>query len=392
MSSDAPKKAATLGIHAGMPEPELGAPVVPPLVQSATFYGGLGEDASSIIYTRHGNNPNQAQVARKIAALEGTESAVVLGSGMAAVAMTILAHVEAGEHIVASRHVYGPTKALLTDELPRRGIETTFVDDPADGDEWAGAVRPETTLLYLEVPTNPTLRIFDPRIPAAVGQERGIPLAADVTFASPINFRGAQWGIDAVIHSATKYLGGHSDLIVGAVAGSEATIDRVKRMMKLYGPSPDPHTAWLLDRGLRTLDLRVRRHNENALRLARFLERRPEVETVHHPGLESHPDHALAAQLLDGFGGMLSFVLRGGGDAADRFVRSVEIAGLAPSLGGVETLVCLPRFTSHILLSAPEREALGIPDGFVRMSVGIEDPEDLERDVERALEGLGDRS
>jgi len=388
MSRDTTHRPATLGIHAGMPEPEPGAPVVPPLVQSATFYGGMGEDAASILYTRHGNNPNQAQVGRKIAALEGTESAVVLGSGMAAVAMTLLAHVEAGGHIVSSRHIYGPTKALLTDELTRRGIATTFVDDPADEDEWRGALRDETALLYLEVPTNPTLRIFDPRVPARVGHERAIPLAADVTFASPVNFRGAEWGVDAVIHSATKYLGGHSDLIVGAVAGSKATIARVKTMMKLYGPSPDPHTAWLLDRGLRTLDVRVRKHNENALRLARFLEGRPQVARVHHPGLESHPDHELAKELLDGFGGMLSFVLAGGAEAADQFARALRVAGLAPSLGGVETLVSLPRFTSHILLSAAEREALGIPDGFVRMSVGIEDPADLESDIEQALEGL----
>lgn len=375
---------ATRGVHAGAPERRVGAPVVPPLVQSSTFLGGWGEDASELLYTRYGNNPNQEQVGKKIAALEGTEAALLLASGMAAIAMPLLSQLDHGDHVIASRYLYGATLALLGEELPRRGIETTFVDPDIDGC-WSSALRENTRALVLEVPTNPTLRIFDPRIPAAVARERKIMLLVDATFASPVNMQCADLGVTAVVHSATKYLGGHSDLIAGVVAGSDELIRGVRDMMKIYGPSPDPHTAWLLDRGLRTLEMRVQKHNTNALELAALLEGRPEVEVVHYPGLASHPDHALASELMTGFGGMLSFVLRGGGDAADAFASALELAMVAPSLGGVETLLSQPRFTSNLHQTPDERMALGIPDGFIRLSVGIEDPADLAADLERGL-------
>jgi len=377
---------STRSIHAGLPPPVPGEAVVPPLVQSATYFWGSPDDPGELRYSRYGNNPNQTIVAEKVAALEGTEAALVLGSGMGATAMTILALTRTGDHVVASRHLYGATKALLETELPRRGVSTTFVDPDGAG-SWREAIRPRTRLLFLEIPTNPTLRVFDPAPVAELAREKGLVFAVDATFASPVNLRMAEHGADAVIQSATKYLGGHSDLVAGTVAGSRDLIEEIREMMKLYGPALDPHAAWLLERGIRTLPLRVARQNETALGLARWLEARDEVERVLHPGLESHPDHEVAARLLDGPGGMLSLILNGGGEAADRFQRGLELAMVAPSLGGVETLVSQPRHTSHAHVPAEERRALGIPDGFVRVSVGVEDLDDLQDDFARAFEG-----
>jgi len=373
---------ATIGVHGGGGDRTPGTPVVPPITQSATFHWATPEDGE-LLYSRYGNNPNQLQVAARVAALEGTEAAVALASGMGATAMTLLALLETGDHIVASSRLYGATHSLLAKEFPRRGIETTFVDPDEGG--WADAFRAETKVVFIEIPTNPTLRILDPRPIVALAHERGAKIVCDATFASPVNFRAASVGIDAVIQSATKYLGGHSDLIAGVVAGSSELMDRVIGMARLYGPALDPHAAWLLDRGIRTLEVRVRRHNENAHAVAVWLESRPEVARAIYPGLASHPDHELASELLDGFGGMVSVVLAGGGDAADRFVRRLRIAIPAPSLGGVETLVSQPRHTSHAGLSREEREAQGIPDGFVRLSIGIENVEDLIADFERGL-------
>ena len=378
--------AATLGIHGaerGNRQP--GQPVVAPIVQSATFHWATPDDGE-LLYSRYGNNPNQREVARKIAALEGTETAVALGSGMAATAMTFLALTRGGDHIVASSYLYGATRTLLRDELPRRGVETTFVDPDVDGG-WREALRPNTRVIHLELPTNPTLRMFDPRPIAQLAEDEGITLTCDATFGSPVNFRAADAGIDVVIHSATKYLGGHSDLIAGVVAGSRDVIAEVTRLSRLYGPALDPHTAWLLDRGLRTLDARMERHNQNALALAEWFSEQPGVERTIYPGLPSHPDHAVASELMAGYGGMVSIVLADGGEGANGFMAALELALVAPSLGGVETLVSQPRYTSHVGLSLEERNAAGIPDGFVRISVGIETLEDLIADFSQALDG-----
>ena len=377
---------ATIGIHAGSPEPVSGAPVVLPVVQSATFFGGTGEPASQLLYSRHGNNPNQALVGEKMAALEGAEEGLLLSSGMSAIAMTVLAALPEGGHVVSSRHLYGATRALLEDELPKRGITTTLIEPESKAD-WEGALTPQTGVLFLEVPTNPTLRVFDPRVPAEIARDREILLAVDATFASPVNIRFTDLGVGAVIHSATKYLGGHSDLVAGVVSGSSGLIERVRGMMKLYGPAPDPHTAWLLDRGLKTLQVRVAQHNQNAMELAHWFLGRRGVAGVHYPGLPGHPDHDVASEIMAGFGGMLSIELAGGGTAADAFAAGLELALLAPSLGGVETLVSQPRHTSHIHFSEAMRVGLGIPDGFVRISVGLEDVEDLKADFGRALAG-----
>lgn len=381
-----PRGTSTVAIHGGRPGPEPSAPVIPPIVQSATFFGGRSPD-EELLYTRYGNNPNQSLLARKIAELEGMEAAVGLGSGMAATAMTLLALAGDGGHVVASRYLYGTTSSLLAGELPRRGIDTTFVD-PDDGDSWRSAMRSDTRVIFLEVPTNPTLRVFDPRPLADLAREGGARLVMDATFASPINLRAVELGVDVIIHSATKYLGGHSDLVAGVVAGPRDVMNEVTRLMRLYGPALDPWGAWLLDRGIRTLELRIARHNANALGLARWLEEQPQVERVIYPGLPSHPDHELAREILGGFGGMVSFVLRGGGAAADRFVEGLSLAMVAPSLGGVETLVSQPRYTSHVGLDAGERARAGIPDGFVRVSVGVEDLDDLLADFARALDAL----
>ncbi|MEQ8329096.1 MAG: PLP-dependent aspartate aminotransferase family protein [Longimicrobiales bacterium] len=382
-----PQRPATLGIHAGELPRAPGEPVVAPVVQSATFHWA-GPDDGELLYSRYGNNPNQVSLARKLAALEGTPAAVALGSGMAATAMTLLALTRSGDHIVAASRLYGATQVLLRDELPRRGVETSFVV-PDHGRGWREALRPNTRVVYIEIPTNPTLRVMDPRPLAKLCKERGIVLVCDATFGSPVNFRAVDHGIDVAIHSATKYLGGHSDLIAGVVAGSRALVEEVTRVARLYGPALDPHTAWLLDRGIRTLDVRMQRHNENGMALARWFEQRPEVSQVLYPGLESHPDHAHATRMFEGFGGMVGIVLRGGGAAADRFVRALTVAMAAPSLGGVETLVSQPRHTSHAGVSPAERKAQGIPDGFVRISVGIEAAEDLQADFARALHASG---
>ncbi len=358
---------------------------MPPLVQSATYFGGWHDATLALRYTRYGNNPNQVEVGEKVAALEGTEAALALGSGMAATAMTFLALARAGDHIVSSRQIYGATFGLMQGELTRRGITVDFVD-PANPRNWRTALKANTRLLFFEAVTNPTLRVHDPRPLVRLAQECGLPLVMDSTFASPVNLRGAELGVDVMIHSATKYLGGHSDLIAGVVCGSTDIIDEVRRMATLYGPALDPHAAWLLARGIRTLPVRVAQHNANALALAEWLEAQDGVRAVVYPGLPSHPDHEVAAEIMDGFGGMLSIVLEGGGQAANAFCRALRVALYAPSLGGVETLVSQPRFTSHVNATDQERASLGIPLGFVRVSVGIEDVADLQRDFAQALE------
>ena len=375
---------ATHAVHAGQPEVRPGRPIVAPIVRSSTFHWAGPGDGVDLRYSRYGNNPNQLSVAAKIAALEGTESALALASGMAAISMTLLAVTGTGDHIVASRHLYGATHTLLAGELPRRGITTTLVD-PGDPGAWRAALTPDTRVVLVELPANPTLRVFDIAPARDAARSAGAMLAADMTFATPVNIRAREHGVDAIIHSATKYLGGHSDLIAGAVAGSAELIGRVTTMMKLYGGSIDPQTAWLLERGMRTLPARMERHNRSALALAQWFTGVNGVRRVIHPGLPSHPDHARATAMLDGYGGMLSIVLDGGGAAADRFCAGLSLAAAAPSLGGVETLVSQPRHTSHADLPPAEREALGIPDGFVRISVGLEDVEDLKADFSAAV-------
>ncbi len=383
--SDDPSTGAgpsTLAVHAGSPPRRVGEPLVPPLVSSATFFNAP-EPEGEVLYGRYANTEAHRRVAARIAALEGAEAGLVCGSGMAAVTLAILTFAGAGDHLVAADSLYGGTRVLLTRELPRLGIETTFVDPAGD---WAEAVRPETRLLYMEAPVNPTLRVPDPRPVAARAREHGVPLVMDATFATPVNFRPLRHGVDLVLHSGTKYLGGHSDLVAGVLAGTREAMEAARERLKSFGPNLDPHAIWLLERGLKTLAVRVERQNASALTLARWLARHPAVEAVHYPGLEAHPDHATARELFTGFGGMLAFVVRGGDDAAVGVMERFRLFAVAPSLGSVESLASMPRYTSHASMTAEERHAAGIADGFVRLSVGVEDAPDLQADLEQALE------
>ena len=372
---------STCAVHAGSGSREPNAPVVNPVVPSATFYTDA-VPVGEVKYTRYGTNPAHEALGERLAALENAEAAIALASGNAACMLSLLACVGVGDHVVAARSLYGGTLRILTRELPRLGIETTFVDLDSG---WAAAFRPNTRVLFVEVPVNPTLRVVDVRPLARLCHERGARLIVNATFATPINFRPLEHGADLVMHSATKYLGGHSDVTAGVVAGARDLVAEVREKLISFGPVLDPHAVWLLERGIKTLDVRVGRQNANALALAQWLQAHPAVARVNHPGLDTHPDRALVRELFDGTGGMLSFEVRGGDEAALAVLSRLELACVAPSLGSVETLVSMPRYTSHVSLSREERHALGVGDGFIRVSVGIEDVRDLIADFERAL-------
>jgi cystathionine beta-lyase/cystathionine gamma-synthase len=374
---------STLAIHGDGPARTVGEPVAPPIVQSSTFVAAQGPQ-DDVLYTRYGNNPNQLRVAERLARLEGAEAAIFLASGMGATALAHLAILQPGDHLLSSEWIYGGTRRLFVEEFDRLGIETSFVN-PDKRREWRAKLRKNTRAIFVESPTNPVMRLLDVGWLAILAKEEGIPLLVDSTFASPVNFRPLEHGADVVIHSATKYLNGHSDVIAGAVAGAEPFILEVRNKMRVWGQSIDPHTAWLIERGLKTLAVRVARQNETGQHVAAWLEQQPKVRRVHYPGLESHPDHAFAATVLGGFGGMVGLELTGGGRSADRFLRALRLIIHAPSLGGVESLVSEPRYTSHASMTADERAAAGIPDGFLRLSLGLEDADDLVADLARGL-------
>jgi cystathionine beta-lyase/cystathionine gamma-synthase len=293
---------------------------------------------------------------------------------MGATTCAMLALLRPGDHLVASSWLYGGTRQLLETEMTAMGIAVSFVN-PSEARSWRKALRNETRAFLLESPVNPTCRVVDLRTVARL----------DSTFASPVNFRPLEHGADVVLHSATKYLNGHHDVLAGVVAGTASYIEEVRRKMMVWGQAPDPFACWLLERGLKTLGVRVERQNANAMRLAEWCRERKEIRRVHYPGLPDHPDHRIARETFDGFGGMLAIELAGGGRAADRFIRRLRLILHAPSLGGVDSLASEPRYTSHAHLTAEQRTRLGIPDGFVRLSVGIEDADDLIADVEQAL-------
>jgi len=376
---------STRAIH-GIPhaKPEH-APVSTPIYQSSTFIHPIGS-TEEVRYTRYGNNPNQVQLAERLATLEGAEGAIFLASGMGATALAHMAVLRPGDHLLASKWIYGGTHRLLTQEFGKFGIEVTFVE-PDVPRNWRRNARATTRAIFVETPTNPLMRVLDLEPIAKFCEERGIALLVDSTFASPINFRPLEHGADAVIHSATKYLNGHSDIIGGVVAGSEPLVEEVRRLMQVWGQSPDPHATWLAERGLKTLAVRMERHNASGLAFARWAAEHPAVTSVHYPGLEQHPDHEIAARTLGGFGGMVGLTLESPA-SAEVVLRKLRIAQHAPSLGGVETLVSEPRFTSHASLTADERAGLGIPDGFIRVSLGLEDVQDIIADFEDAFSTL----
>ena len=374
---------STLSLHGGRDQHDADAPVVQPIVQSVNFTQEIGT-SEGLRYGRYGNNPNAEVVQRRIALLEGAEAGLVLASGMGATACALLALLRPGDHLLSSSWIYGGTHRLFTQEFVTMGIDVTLVD-PGESRGWRKRIRKQTRAIFLESPVNPTCRVVDLNSVRYLTKENGLALVVDSTFASPINFRPIEHGADVVIHSATKYLNGHHDVLSGVVLGTASYIEEVRQKMIVWGQAPDPFACWLLERGVKTLDVRVRRQNENAMRIAEWAETRKEIRKVHYPGLASHVDHELARSSLDGFGGMLALELAGGGKATERFIRRLKLVTHAASLGGVDTLVSEPRYTSHAHMSSDERARIGIPDGFLRFSIGIEDPDDLIADLGQAL-------
>jgi cystathionine beta-lyase/cystathionine gamma-synthase len=384
---------ATRAIHGGGPAPRVNQPVVPPVHLSSTFESkdideqvALEERKADTFYTRYGN-PTLSLAERVLADLEGAESAAVFGSGMAAITTSLLAFLKAGDHAVFQREIYGGVHRFASEILPSYGVSVSWFD-ATDPDGVEAALRENTRAIYLESPTNPTLKLVDIEGVARTARGRGIPTFIDSTFASPFNTRPHELGIDAVLHSATKYLGGHSDLLAGGLAGNRGLVDRVKSHLRVLGGILDPHAAYLLLRGMKTLELRVSRHNENALAAARFLESHERVRAVHYPMLESHPQHELARRQMKGGGGVLSFEVAGGLEEAKRFANALELVRVAPSLGSVESLLSIPCLTSHAMLSPEQRRRAGIENGLVRIALGVESAEDLVADLGRALDAM----
>jgi cystathionine beta-lyase/cystathionine gamma-synthase len=373
-------------IHAGDPRPRIEGAVNVPIFQSSVFEFGGEDDYHDVRYIRLNNTPNHVALHWKIAVLEGGEAALVAGSGMAAISATLLSLLSHGDHILAHRSLYGGTYGLITKDLPALGIEHTFVDADDPG-SWEKELRPTTRAFYVETMTNPLFEVVDlPGVARFCSAHRLVSLI-DNTCASPVNYRPIEHGFDVVLHSATKYLNGHSDIVAGAAVGTSDRVAKIKRKLDHLGGTLDPHACFLLHRGLKTLALRVDHQNASALRVARFLEEHPAVSRVHYPGLESHARHARARSLFRGAGGVLSFELKGGVEAAKRFFARVELAVSAPSLGGVETLMTRPVTTSHAGVDAVERSKQGISDGLIRLSIGLEATEDLMADFSRALDG-----
>jgi methionine-gamma-lyase len=365
--------------------------VAPPIFQTATFRGDSAQDFADRasrprhpeFYTRYGN-PTLSQVESVLASLEGAQSALVTGSGMAAVSATVLALVSKGDHVLAQKNHYGGTLNLLNSFLPRFGVEVTQVDQ-TDTAAFEKAVRPNTKLILIETPSNPLMTLTDIAAVTRLARSRGITTLIDNTFATPINQRPLDLGIDLSFHSATKYFGGHSDLIAGAVMGSSESITKIWNAHVILGAALGPFDAWLMLRGLRTLSLRVRQHNENAMALAEFLKGHKAVKVVHYPGLKSHPQHELARKQMSGFGGMLTFEVNGGYEAADRFLSRIRLASRAASLGGIETLAVHPASNFLHYMTLEQAAKIGIAPGLLRISVGLEGKEDLIADFAQAL-------
>ncbi|HXO16500.1 MAG TPA: aminotransferase class I/II-fold pyridoxal phosphate-dependent enzyme [Steroidobacteraceae bacterium] len=382
--SESSMRIETKLVHAGEPLPRIAGAVQMPIFQSATYeYGGEGS-YHDVRYLRTNNTPSQLALHAKLAALENSQAALVTASGMAAISTTLLTVLSAGDHLLAQSCLYGGTHDLLTRDFPKFGLAVDFIDADRP-DSWPARLRPNTRAIYVEAMTNPLLEVADLNAVVEFARARGLVSIIDNTFASPINFRPIESGFDLSIHSATKYLNGHSDIVAGAVAGSAELIERIRHKANHLGGSLDPHAAFLLSRGLKTLALRVRYQNDSTLKIAQFLARHPAVARVNYAGLETHPRHVRARSLFAGFGGVLSFELKGPAGRADEFARKVRIPIVAPSLGGVHTLLTRPATTSHAGLAREDRLRLGISDALLRLSVGIEATEDLLEDFEQAL-------
>ena len=379
-----PGRLETRIVHAGEPKPRILGAVAMPIFQSAMFEYAGETDYHDLKYIRLNNTPNHTVLHAKLASLESAEAALVTASGMAAISTTLLSFLSAGDHVLAQSCLYGGTHDFLTRDFQSFGISYDFIDADDPG-SWDAKVRPETKVVYVETLTNPLLELADLEAIATFARSHGLVSIIDNTFATPVNFRPLEHGFDLSLHSCTKYLNGHSDIVAGAVMGRADLVDRIKHKLDHFGGSLDPHAAFLLHRGIKTLAVRVRYQNGSALEVAKFLESRPEVARVNYPGLASHRRHDRAKRLLAGFGGMLSFELKGGAAATKKFITATTLPIKAPSLGGVETLLTQPALTSHAGMSSEDRRKLGITDGLVRMSVGLEATEDIVEDFEKAL-------
>lgn len=377
------KRLETNLVHAGEHGSRLQGAVVQPIFQTAN-YQMAGEDAyDEVRYIRLNNSPNHRLLHARLAAIEGAEEALVAASGMAAITSTLLAFLGNGDHLLTHRSLYGGTQNFLDDDAPGLGVQHTPID-MADPRGWEAARRSNTRMIYVEGVSNPLMEVGDLEAVVRFARQHDLVSVIDNTFLTPVNFRPLDMGFDIVVHSATKYLNGHSDIVAGAVAGRRDNITRIRRRLNHLGGSLDPHACFLLERGMKTLALRVERQNQNALTLARFLERHKMVVKVQYPGLEKDAGHERAKRLFQGFGGMLSFYVQTA-EQARAFLANVRIPLHAPSLGGTESLVVQPSRSSHLGMPVADRERLGITDTLIRVSVGIEAVEELIEDFDRAL-------
>ncbi len=386
---------STRAIHAGEDRRRYADSITTPIVQTSTY---VFKDTKEIeAYTRGGKerfeygrygNPTEQVAQRRLAALEGAEDCVLFTSGMSAVTTTILALVRSGDHIVITDDAYKRTLEFCSSYLQRFGVGCTIVPF-GDYDALDAAVGENTRFIFSESPTNPYLNIFDLERLRAIARRHRVLTVIDSTFATPLNQRPLEWGVDIVIHSCTKYLGGHNDILAGAVLGRSELIEEIRALHKAVGGVIDAHCCWLLLRGLKTFALRVATQNETAMKVAAFLEGHPQVKRVYYPGLESHPHHAIAAAQMTGFGGVVTFDIKGGRATAKRFLDALKLCFIAPSLGGVETLITHPASVSYYSHTREERYALGITDTLIRLAVGIEDPDDITADLDRALKTAG---
>jgi cystathionine beta-lyase/cystathionine gamma-synthase len=369
-------------------------PLATPIYQTSTFEVTDNKEQvrateTDRFYTRYGN-PTHTVVENAIAQLEGTDAALLFSSGMAAITTSMLALVKAGDHIVAQRDIYGGVTKFLSQWLPKLGVEATFVDTN-DIEQHERAIRPNTKIVHVESPTNPTVRVVDLERIAVLARKHRLISTIDSTFATPINCRPAEWGIDLVLHSGTKYFGGHADLICGIATGRRELIDQIHHVRTTLGCCMDPHAAFLLLRGIKTLAVRVERQNESALKVAEFLSRHPKVTRVHYPMLKGHPQYELARKYLAGAGGVLSFEVDGSGEDACQVVEALNLFTLAPSLGGVDSLVTIPVLTSHAMIDPELRRKMGVTEQMIRLSVGVENVDDLIADLEKGLAVLSRR-
>ncbi|MGZ4733422.1 MAG: trans-sulfuration enzyme family protein [Terriglobales bacterium] len=380
--------AETEAVRGGTDLHKKNGPLATPIYQTSTFEVTDSDQqvratSTDMFYTRYGN-PTHTVAEKAIAELEGADAALLFASGMNAITTSILSLLKSGDHVVAQRDIYGGATKFFSQWLPKLGIETTFVDT-VEYDQHARAIQPNTKLLYLESPTNPVLRVVDLRKVTALARQHNLITFIDSTFATPINLRPADFGIDLIMHSGTKYYAGHADLICGIVAGRQDLIETIHETRTTLGGAMDPHAAWLLLRGIKTLAVRVQRQNDNALRVAQFLAQHAKVHRVHYPFVEGHPQRALAMEQMQGGGGVLSFEVDGSGEDARRLSEALHLFTLAPSLGGVESLVTIPVLTSHGMISPEHRQKMGVTEQLIRLSVGIENADDLIADLEQAL-------